>query len=300
MMSKQVFWLGAVFGVCANGFVAAAESLPVPDAVLSAQEVCARIAKRLASVYESDCVASRPQASGGVSVKGTPILVKEYPPLADKEPQARILLVAGVHPDELATVSIVFKWMNTLNKHHSGLFHWRLVPVLNPDGLFLKKATRTNASGVDLNRNFPTLNWDTESRDYWVRRTGKNPRRYPGPRPLSEPESLWLAKEVAAFKPHAIVSLHAPYSRVDYDGPRAGPSKLGRLRLNLMGTYPGSLGNYAGVLRDIPVVTIELPYAGIMLKPHEISALWVDLVKWLRTNIPRTPLPLTWTAAELQ
>jgi hypothetical protein len=56
--------------------------------------------------------------------------------------------------------------------------------------------------------------------------------------------------------------------------------------LNLLGTYPGSLGRYAGVLKQIPVVTIELPYAGIMPKPKEISHIWGDLIRWLREHIP--------------
>ena len=55
--------------------------------------------------------------------------------------------------------------------------------------------------------------------------------------------------------------------------------------MNLLGTYPGSLGNYAGIQRKIPVVTIELPYAGIMPTNKEINGIWRDLVRWLRKNI---------------
>ena len=96
-------------------------------------------------------------------------------------------------------------------------------------------------------------------------------------------------KEIESFDPDVIVSVHAPHGVVDYDGPEDGPYKLARLYLNLLGTFPGSLGNYAGVQKNIPVVTIELPYAGIMPSPAEISNIWTDLVRWLTGNIPAEP-----------
>jgi protein MpaA len=51
-----------------------------------------------------------------------------------------------------------------------------------------------------------------------------------------------------------------------------------------MGTYPGSLGSYAGVYLGVPVVTLELPHAGIMPTDRQISRLWTDLVHWLVRN----------------
>jgi protein MpaA len=147
-----------------------------------------------------------------------------------------------------------------------------------------------NEHGVDLNRNFPTPNWKAESEFYWINRTHRNPRRYPGPEPLSEPESRWLVKEIESFKPDVIVSVHAPHGILDFDGPQAAPNHFGNLYLNLLGTYPGSLGNYAGVVNNIPVITIELPSAGIMPSRREISRIWMDLVRWLDTNLPVAPL----------
>ena len=87
------------------------------------------------------------------------------------------------------------------------------------------------------------------------------PRRWPGPRPLSEPESRFLHEQMARFKPHLIVSIHAPYGVLDFDGPTVPPSRLGRLYLDQVGIFPGSLGNYGGVHKGVPVVTIELPNA---------------------------------------
>lgn len=254
-----------------------------PPAVL---EECTRIGNKLGSVSVKDCLTRKLQESGAQSVKGQAILFKEYPPLKHREPKARILLIGGTHGDEYSSVSIVFKWMKTLDKHHSGLFHWHVSPLVNPDGLLQHPSQRLNAHGVDLNRNMPTPEWHKTTAAYW-KRTGYDPRRYPGKDPLSEPESSWLYEEIRSFKPHAIISVHAPYGVLDFDGPPEGPRKLGGLHLHLIGTYPGSLGNSAGVQHQIPVITVELPYAGIMPSEDEISGMWMDLIRWLRRNIPK-------------
>ncbi|MEE8321232.1 MAG: M14 family murein peptide amidase A [Gammaproteobacteria bacterium] len=250
------------------------------------QTECKRIEGKLASVVPNECQERDLVMNDGVSVNGASILYKEYPPLPNRNPLGRVLLLGGIHGDEYSSVTIVFKWMKTLDQYHSGLFHWRIVPLLNPDGLLRKKSQRMNANGVDLNRNFPMPDWEAETTHYWLNRTHRDPRRYPGKSALSEPETHWLAKEIEQFEPDVIVAVHAPHGVVDYDGPKDGPYRLGRLYLSLIGTYPGSLGNYAGVQKNIPVVTIELPYAGIMPKPKEVNDIWRDLVRWLRNHLP--------------
>ena len=249
------------------------------------EQECQRIGNKLGSVRSQDCLSIGFIASNGRSVKNAPILLKEYPPLKTRSAKGKVLLIGGIHGDEYSSVSIVFKWMRILNDHHSGLFHWQIIPLLNPDGLLRKKSQRMNENDVDLNRNFPMEDWKNTALKYWEEKTFKNPRRYPGKEPLSEPESSWLVEHINEYNPDVIVAVHAPHGIVDYDGPRNGPYKLGRLYLNLLGTYPGSLGNYAGIQREIPVVTIELPYAGIMPTNAEISSIWRDMVKWLTDNI---------------
>ena len=246
---------------------------------------CTRIGSKLGSVSIQDCLDLELSATDGRSTKGAPLLIKEYPPLQKRSPLGKVLLIGGIHGDEYSSVSIVFKWMRTLDKHHSGLFHWHIVPLMNPDGLLQKKSQRMNANEVDLNRNFPMDDWENTALKHWKENTYRNPRYYPGESALSEPESAWLVKHINEYNPDVIVAVHAPHGVVDYDGPRNGPYKLGRLYLNLLGTYPGSLGNYAGIQRHIPVVTIELPYAGIMPTNKEINSIWRDMVKWLSKNI---------------
>ena len=262
------------------------------NAQLSIPDMCIKIGAKLGSVNREECTKAGFQLSGGASVKNMPILVKEFPPMpyADpsqgiRPPQARILLIGGIHGDEYSSVSIVFKWIKILTKHHSGLFHWRVAPLINPDGLLRQQSSRVNNHGVDLNRNFPTRDWKDDSTDYWVRRTGRDPRRFPGNAPLSEPESQWVFQEIEQFRPNVIVSVHAPFGVLDFDGPPTiPPERLGNIYLSLLGTYPGSLGRYAGENLKIPILTIELPHAGILPSEQQIDRIWTDLVRWLREH----------------
>ena len=253
-----------------------------------ADSACRKISGKLASVDYRECSDLGMTPSGHTSVGGFPLLIKEYPPLTKRKPQGRILLVGGTHGDELSSISIVFKWMHTLEKHHSGLFHWRINPLMNPDGALRPGQRRTNANGVDLNRNFATPDSDNGAAlAYWRVKTHENKRRYPGPYPLSEPETYWLYEEIDNFKPDIVIAVHAPYSLVDYDAPdrNNAPNHIGYLHKNLMGTYPGSLGNYAGIYLGVPVVTLELPHAGIMPTNRQVRDLWTDLVRWLVRNV---------------
>jgi hypothetical protein len=163
--------------------------------------------------------------------------------------------------------------------------HWRFVPVLNPDGLFHQPPRRMNANGVDLNRNFPTPNWERDAAIYWNERVRKDPRRWPGPKAMSEPETKFVHAQMVDFKPDLIVSIHAPYGVLDFDGPSVPPSKLGRLYLDQVGIFPGSLGNYGGVHKGVPVVTVELPNAMRTPLDSETRQMWVDLLRWMSERL---------------
>ena len=256
---------------------------------LTLEQTCQRIAGKLASVQVRDCFDGGLILSGACSNKGTPILAKEYGPLKSRQPQARVLLIGGIHGDEYSSISIVFKWMQILDVHHSGLFHWIFVPLLNPDGLLQPHSTRTNASGIDLNRNFPGPLWQEVSYSHWEGVAGKNPRYYPGTIAASEPETRFLAKLIQDFRPQAIVSVHSPLNLVDYDGPGTPPSSLGGLPLRRLGNFSGTLGNYGGVQNRIPVITIELPSSARLPSSESISYLWRELVAWLIRSVPADP-----------
>jgi hypothetical protein len=257
----------------------------------SIDDLCHEIGNKLASVSIENCLQQEMITDDHRSQQQRLITYKIYPPLSNKRPLGKVLLMGGIHGDEYSTVSIVFKWMDKLNKYHSGLFHWKVTPLLNPDGLLKEgRSQRQNASGVDLNRNFPSKDWDALALKYWKNRTKENPRRYPGPYANSEPETQWFVKTIREFQPDVIIAVHAPYGLVDYDGPQTAPKKLGSLNLWRLGTYPGSLGNYAGVDLGIPVVTVELASAGTIPSSREISHMWIDLVRWLKREVPKQRL----------
>ncbi len=251
------------------------------------KDACQQISNRLASVNYAACEAAKLKPTGCTSVKGFPILMSEFAPLKTRKPQGRILIVGGTHGDELTSVSMTIRWIEKLNRHHSGLFHWHMVPMMNPDGVLKRGATRTNDNGVDLNRNMPSDDWERNAIKYWVEKGGKDPRKYPGEAASSEPETQWLIDEIKSFKPDAIISIHAPYGVVDFDSLllNTAPKNLGKLHLNLLGTYPGSLGNYAGINLNIPVITLELPHAWEMPSEKESTKIWEDIVSWLKKNV---------------
>jgi len=50
--------------------------------------------------------------------------------------------------------------------------------------------------------------------------------------------------------------------------------------LDQVGIYPGSLGNYGGIVLGVPVVTIELKQAS-RVATADAAAMWSDLQTWI-------------------
>lgn len=249
--------------------------------------LCQQIGKKLASVTVAECLSNPYSAPRFYSVQGKAILEAHFPASPENKSAPRILFIGGIHGDEYSSVSVTFKWLNKLRKHHSGAFDWHFLPVLNPDGLLQRKSSRVNANKVDLNRNFIPAPEFSEPLEHWQKRAKKRLRYYPGHKPLSEPESRVIHDLIDQYRPTVIVSVHAPHGILDFDGGIQPPRKLGPLHLRQLGTYPGSLGNYGWFVKNIPVVTIELPYAGIMPSKRDINRMWTDLVRWLKYKSQR-------------
>lgn len=279
---------------------------PAAEPLRAAEEAaaaCALLLPRLPGVSRAQCLATQLQSSGAQSRQGTPLYWRDVlqpaavpDALAVNRPVAaplRVLVVGAMHGDELTAASLALRWIGmAAAEGAAGLpatagapVHWRFIPVLNPDGLLAPKPTRVNAGGVDLNRNFPTPGWAQDAPVYWEKRTRKDPRRWPGHEPLSEPESKFLHQQMAQFQPQLVVSIHAPYGVLDFDGPHDPPARLGRLRMDKLGVFPGSLGHYGGLHRGVPVVTIELEHALIMPAEAEVRAMWRDLRQWMSTRL---------------
>ena len=294
--------------------VSAPAAASAPPTTTDLAQWCARLAPAVPGVDASGCRASGLLPGAGRSVRGVPLWMHDVVPTGGT-PKFKVLLLGGIHGDELASVTLAFDWIaRSHGVQASAMPHpsktakptiadvaWRFVPLLNPDGLLHAPSTRVNAHGVDLNRNFPTADWARDAQPYWIRHTRKDPRRFPGTRALSEPESRWLLEQIDQFHPDLIVSVHAPYGLLDFDGPPPAPRRLGSLQLDPVGVYPGSLGNYGGLVKNVPVMTLELKNArGV--PPAELAAMWNDLQRWLneqmtnpgvQASAQRSPVPGT-------
>lgn len=132
------------------------------------------------------------------------------------------------------------------------------IPCLNPDGMAKNK--RVNANGVDLNRNFPTKNWGQDTS-----LAGDNPSDYyGGVSPASEIETQFVINIIEKYSPKIILTFHAPYKVVNYDG----PAEVIAQKISDIIKYPvepsigyptpGSFGTYCGIERNIPTITLEL------------------------------------------
>lgn len=251
---------------------------------------CDNISSKLASVNYKECLSHRFEKTGAYSVKGSPIIVKRIHTGSDTNeevdtPQNRVLIIGGFHGDEYSTVSIIFKWITLINLFYTGSYDWQIVPLLNPDGLLQRSSRRTNANGVDLDRNFPVTTNDYNAIQYWEENTNEDPEYFPGIYALSEPESQWLAEEIERYRPDAIITIHAPNHSLGYKSSNTKGSKNAAQYQQSIATYPGSFNQYVGTEINIPILTVELPYADLMPTNAEINEIWKNILKWLNMNI---------------
>lgn len=230
------------------------------------------------------------------SKNGYPLLWKTFG--KEKKGNNVTLVLCGVHGDEITSVKLCFDLIDELIKNPLNMDGHTLAvaPLVTPDSFFKKRPTRTNANGVDVNRNFPTRDWNEKAIKAWKRRFRSDPRRNPGPYSLSEAETIFQVNLIKRYGPHKIISVHAPLTLIDYDGPRF-PGKFdfspGERLLRKMSkkalnyniknypTFPGSLGNYAGNERDIPTYTLELPNTD----PRQSGKFWKRFRDSLREAI---------------
>ncbi len=231
-------------------------SVEKKEPIISLAEVCTSQFKKFPGKFENDLltkVCNKVLVEESCkSTEGVPIFHYNKKG-TEKEPQ-NILVFSLIHGDETPAGSVVRFWMERLEKIEPRN-NWRVVPILNPDGL--KYKTRVNANKVDINRNFPTKDWTEKALSYWRKDTNSNPRRFPGIAAASEPETNCALKHIQDFKPDFIVSIHTPLKVLDFDGPKIKPPKFDYLPWKSLGNFPGSLGRLMWLEQNIPVLTLE-------------------------------------------
>lgn len=168
-----------------------------------------------------------------------------------------LLFIGGVHGDEPEGVALAQHFLKSLKQLSVAdlqlLRPWLLIPCLNPDGY--KADQRTNARGVDLNRNFSSPDWSPEC---------TKPRYFPGIAPESEKETQALVALIKKIPPEAIIHFHSWEPCIVYTG---APGKKWADKISEHCGYssaesigyptPGSLGEYGWQSHKIPVICIE-------------------------------------------
>jgi protein MpaA len=171
----------------------------------------------------------------------------------------RMLVFAAIHGEEPETAFALSRALRQLSEPAP---HCAVVLAANPDGLI--RGTRGNARGVELNRNFPTADWQPEPVPH--RSTLDDPRDVllsPGVRPGSEPETQALIGLIHELRPETAIALHAPLACIDDPNESSlGQWLAGRSGLPLVTDVgyptPGSLGTW-GAEQGLPVITYEFP-----------------------------------------
>ena len=171
----------------------------------------------------------------------------------------RLLIHAGIHGEEGETTVALSRALRLLSEPSP---HCAVVLAANPDGLI--RGTRGNTRGVDLNRNFPTVDWRPDPVTH--RSTmddSSDVLLSPGSGPASEAETRALIRLIDELNPEAAIALHAPLACID-------DTKLGSLAHWLAGKTglplvpdvgyptPGSFGTWGGE-QGLEVVTYEFP-----------------------------------------
>jgi protein MpaA len=189
-----------------------------------------------------------------------------------------LLIFAAIHGEEPETTYALSRALRQLREPPE---HAAVVLAANPDGLV--RGTRGNARGVDLNRNFPSRDW--QPRPVTHRSTIEDTSDIllsPGAGPASEPETQALLGLIADLQPDVAVALHAPLACID----DANASDLGhRLAVRTGMPFvrdvgyptPGSFGSW-GADNGLAVITYEFPLAATEMLMRDHVPVLVELL----------------------
>lgn len=184
---------------------------------------------------------------------GTPIELYSSAPLTELQTAKPILLMGGVHGDEPEGVRLAQDTLQWLKSHTDKVCPWILVPCLNVDGF--KNKTRVNGRGVDLNRNYPSSDWNREARAE---------RYFPGLAPGSEVETQAVVELLETFSPRLVIHCHSYHPCIVGTGhtSQKDTERLARAsgyegKEDIGYPTPGSLSSLGWFDMKIPVICIE-------------------------------------------
>ena len=183
----------------------------------------------------------------GRSLLGRPISIFER---GDPTAVRRILVVGCIHGNEAAGVAVASRLRSA--PLPPGLDLW-VIPSANPDGV--ARGTRTNARGVDLNRNF---GWR------WRPIGRRGDLQYSGAGPLSEPETRLLVGAINRIRPDVTIWFHQPIGVVDASGGDLSVERrfaeAAAMRVLRLPRYPGGVTNWQNAnFPETTAFVVELP-----------------------------------------
>ena len=196
----------------------------------------------------------------GYSVQNRPIEMYSFGAVEGGRP---VLVMGAIHGNETSSADVsgglLGELMNDARAASDGVggVPVAIIPIANPDGF--AAGTRQNANKIDVNRNFP-------SRNYNQRTPGR--KFQGGQAAASEPETAALIATIERLRPRLIITVHSideGRQCNNYDGPAREIAEImskhnGYPAVATIGyPTPGSLGNWGGNDRQIPMITLELP-----------------------------------------
>ncbi len=261
----------------ANSFpVCASVSVQISGAAQNAYQVAGDSAWTYTS--RSHCYTTY---SIGTSVKGRPITAYQF-----GSGPSLVLYIAAMEGNEQNSAELLQQWIPNIDANPGKIPAGRtlvIIPQINPDGFAAD--TRLNAAGIDLNRNFPANNWQTQVTEPLANTVWTNDG---GPSPLSAPESQALANFYTAHRPRLTLTMHSHGGIVEAND--AGDSTpLGAKYASLAGykaiptsaignffdyTTTGAFEDWANDKLGLPVLEVELQSPTAPEYARNLPALW--------------------------
>jgi protein MpaA len=188
----------------------------------------------------------------GKSVEGRPITGYVF-----GEGSKTVALIGGLHGDQPGGETVLNNLVTSLEANPQWLKGTRVVilPSCNPDGLVAEN--RCNARGVDLNLNFPTVDWRAQQI--------MDQHELCGQAPASEPETLAIIEALKAYPPQLLFNIQSAASCINYEGKGANKlafevAEASKLPVESFDSLPGSIETLIGKQHKVPCLTIDLEY----------------------------------------
>jgi len=195
-----------------------------------------------------------------------------------------MLFTGAIHGNEISSKYLMDALVSYLEEHAREIPSDRrvvIVPMVNPDGV--AAGTRYNAHNVNLNRNFATTNWVSDT----VVSGGSVEQGAGGSSALSEPESAALTTFTQNLQPRLVVTYHSQGSLINSNdvgiaatlGPQyaamtkykfvSSDATTGAFGFEMTGTYEDWLAE-----RSTPAILIELPTNTGRYFTQHTAAIW--------------------------